>query len=57
MRLEEISLDERDEKMLNEILSIYNKGLSPQLQKSKKEYIEDLLKEAIYFKWKMLKAG
>lgn len=56
MRLEEISLDERDEKMLTEILSIYNKGLSPQLQKSKKEYVEEILKEAIYFKWKMLKA-
>lgn len=56
MRLEEISLDKRDEKMLTEILSIYNKGLSPQLQKSKKEYVEEILKEAIYFKWKMLKA-
>lgn len=40
MRLEEISLDERDEKMLTEILSIYNKGLSPQLQKSKKNMLK-----------------
>jgi hypothetical protein len=51
----EITLTEREEEMLDEILAIHNKGLGPKTRKTKTEYFEDLVREAIYFKWKMLR--
>ena len=51
----EITLSEDDEKKLDEILAIHNEGLGPKARKTKPEYFEDLVREAIYFKWKMLR--
>ena len=55
MKLKEIYLNESDTKKLSELLEIYNKAFSYKNQKTFQEYAEELLKDAIYFKWKMMK--
>ena len=52
----EIALDESDDKKLDEMQAIYNRGHGPAMWKTKKEYLEELVREAIYFKWKLLRS-
>ena len=56
MKLNEIWLNESDSNKLADLLEIHNKGLPYNLQKSFQQYAEELLKDAIYFKWKMMKS-
>ena len=54
--MNEIWLNESDSNKLVDLLEIHNKGLSYKEQKSFQQYAEELLKDAIYFKWKMMKS-
>lgn len=56
MKLNEIWLNESDSNKLADLLEIHNKGLPYKEQKSFQQYAEELLKDAIYFKWKMMKS-
>ena len=56
MKLDEIWLNESDSNKLADLLEINNKGLPYKDQKSFQQYAEELLKDAIYFKWKMMKS-
>ena len=56
MKLDEIWLNESDSNKLADLLEINNKGLPYKEQKSFQQYAEELLKDAIYFKWKMMKS-
>lgn len=55
MKLEEIYLGEDDTQMLSELLKNHNKGLPRESQKTYQEYAEELLTDAIYYKWKMMR--
>lgn len=56
MKLNEIWLNESDSNKLADLLEIHNKGLPYKEQQSFQQYAEELLKDAIYFKWKMMKS-
>lgn len=56
MKLNEIWLNESDSNKLADLLEIHNKGLPHKEQKSFQQYAEEMLKDAIYFKWKMMKS-
>ena len=51
-----LTLSEDDEKKLEELVEIHNRGIGPESRKAKQEYLEDLVREALYFKWKLLRA-
>lgn len=56
MKLEEIWLNENDTDMLSDLLKAHNQDLTPSQQKTYQEYAEDLLKDAIYHQYQLLKA-
>ena len=51
-----LTLGEGDEKKLEELVEIHNRGLGPESRKTKQEYFEELVREALYFKWKLLRS-
>lgn len=55
MKLDEIYLSESDSNKLADLLEQNNKGLPYNEQKTFQQYAEELLTDAIYFKWKMMK--
>lgn len=54
MKLEEIYLSEGDTEKLRDLLESHNKDLPYQSKKTYQEYAEELLKDAIYYKWKTM---
>ena len=56
MTLDQIYLNESDSNKLAELLEQYNKNLPYAEQKTFQQYAEELLKDAIYFKWKMMRS-
>lgn len=55
LKLNEIYLSDTDSDKLADLLEVYNNGLPYKEQKTFQEYAEELLKDAIYFKWRMVK--
>ena len=56
MKIEEMNLNDGDAFKLNYLLETYNKGLPESSQLSIQQYAEQLLTDAIYFKYKMMKS-
>ena len=56
MTINEMNLDDRDAKKLTELLEIHNRSASQNEQKTLQEYAEELLKGAIYHKWKLMRS-
>lgn len=56
MKLKEIYLNESESNNLAEIVEAYNKDRPYKDQKTFQEYAEEILKDAIYYKWKMMKS-
>lgn len=56
MKLNEIYLSESVSDKLADLLEAYNKGLPYKEQKTFQQYAKELLEDAIYFKWKMMKS-
>lgn len=56
MKLGEIYLSEREAEKLSKLLEIHNRNLPHKSQKTFQEYAEELLKDAIYDKWKMMRS-
>ncbi len=55
LKLNEIYLNDSDSDKLSDLLETYNKGLPYKEKKTFQQYAEELLKDAIYFKWKLMK--
>ena len=56
MKLEEMYLNENDSEMLADLLKMYNKDRPYKDQKTFQQYAEELMHDAIYFEWKMMKS-
>ena len=56
MKIQEIELNERDSKMLSDLLRIHNNGLSSNLQKDIQQYAAELMQDAIYYKYKLMRS-
>lgn len=56
MKLEEMYLNEDDSEMLADLLKMYNKDRPYKDQKTFQQYAEELMHDAIYFEWKMMKS-
>ena len=56
MKIGEIILNESDTNKLGDLLEVHNKGLKKQNQQTYQEYAKELLCDAIYYKWKVMKS-
>ena len=56
LKIEEMNLNDGDAFKLNYLLETYNKSLPESKQLSIQQYAEQLLIDAIYFKYKMMKS-